>query len=134
MMTIYCTHINEQGYVVDTHLFTDEQIDSFDGILLVDTTPPIGVVGEDCPIKPKWNGTKWIEGATQQEIDDYYASLPKPTITDSERIEQLEHDNADLWFENFTVKTELDNTKNELNTANTEIADLWYTILTRGGN
>lgn len=43
-----------------------------------------------CPsgfYKPKWNGTAWIEGATQAEIDAMQ-TVPEPT--QQERIEALE--------------------------------------------
>lgn len=47
-------------------------------------------------------------------------------------IEVLQADNADLWYENFTVKSELEETQTELSAAKQEIADLWYVSLTGG--
>ena len=38
--------------------------------------------------KPKWNGTEWIEGATQEYIDSLQASPQEPSIED--RINALE--------------------------------------------
>ena len=37
---------------------------------------------------PKWNGTKWIEGATQEYIDSLQPSPQEPSIED--RISALE--------------------------------------------
>lgn len=37
--------------------------------------------------KPKWNGTKWIEGATQKEIDELTKVEPSPP-TQAEILEQ----------------------------------------------
>ena len=39
--------------------------------------------------KPKWDGDKWVEGATQEEIDELTKPQPQePTI--EERLEQTE--------------------------------------------
>ena len=59
------TAINEYGYVVDLSvLLIDGKLYEFelkDGQQLV-----------DCPsktyVKPRWNGSEWIETATQEEI------------------------------------------------------------------
>jgi hypothetical protein len=32
-------------------------------------------------IKPKWDNDKWIEGATEEEIEEYKKSLVPPTIS-----------------------------------------------------
>ena len=38
---------------------------------------------------PKWNGTTWVEGATQEEIDELTKPQPhEPTV--EERLEQTE--------------------------------------------
>lgn len=39
--------------------------------------------------RPKWNGTEWIEGATQEEIDELTKVEPSPP-TAEERINALE--------------------------------------------
>ena len=39
--------------------------------------------------KPKWDGDKWVEGATQEEIDELTKPQPQePTV--EERLEQTE--------------------------------------------
>ena len=39
--------------------------------------------------KPKWDGDKWVEGATQEEIDELTKPQPhEPTV--EERLEQTE--------------------------------------------
>ena len=37
--------------------------------------------------KPKWNGTEWVEGATQEEIDELTKVEPQPP-TQTEILEQ----------------------------------------------
>ena len=44
---------------------------------------------------------------------------------EEQRIEVLEVENADLWFENLTLQA-------KVNTHEQEIADLWYQSLTGG--
>lgn len=64
--------IDEQGFLIeDIHINQDEQVD-FDYV----TTPtPKDEKGIQLLFfKPKWDGQKWIEGATQQEIDEHNAS------------------------------------------------------------
>lgn len=49
----------------------------------LDVTPAQGLYN------PKWDGDKWVEGATQEEIDQLTKPQPKePTI--EERLEQTE--------------------------------------------
>jgi len=55
-------------YIIDNNGFylglnTQKAVDE-QGLLFVTIAPPIQL------IKAKWNGTLWIEGATQQEIDE----------------------------------------------------------------
>ena len=44
-------------------------------------------------VKPKWNGTEWIEGATEQEIQEWENSQEVGGIipTQNERIDMLEN-------------------------------------------
>ena len=49
----------------------------------LDTEPSQGLY------KPKWDGDRWVEGATQEEIDELTKPQPhEPTI--EERLEQTE--------------------------------------------
>ena len=49
----------------------------------LDTEPAQGLY------KPKWDGDKWLEGATQEEIDELTKPQPQePTV--EERLEQTE--------------------------------------------
>ena len=50
--------------------------------------------------------------------------LKVPTARDR-KIEELESDNAELWFENVELKSKLQANENE-------ISDLWYAIITGG--
>lgn len=41
-------------------------------------------------VREKWTGSKWIEGATPEEVEEATKSLPNPP-SDSERIDMLEN-------------------------------------------
>lgn len=71
--------IDENGFIVDSVIAESE-----DSNVITKAFPTDIVL-----IKPKWNGTEWIEGATQEEIDELTKVEPSPP-TDTERIEMLE--------------------------------------------
>ena len=49
----------------------------------------LGVTPAQGLYKPKWNGEKWVEGATQEEIDELTKPQPhEPTV--EERLAQTE--------------------------------------------
>jgi hypothetical protein len=67
------TIIDSSGYVIDL------------SVLLKDGKPYDFLLEEGqqlvkCPtvtyVKPKWNGSDWVETATQEEIDDFKQSKP----------------------------------------------------------
>lgn len=100
-MQQYCTHIDKQGYIIGGYLFTDKEIADFDGILLIGIEPPSGV---GIPIKAKWDGQKWIEGATQSEIDD----LATEQLLVSLHPSQQELTDADLEIKMITLLMEME--------------------------
>nr|WP_259549270.1 hypothetical protein [Heyndrickxia oleronia] len=80
--------IDDDGFIVE--IFVGEFDD--EGNLI----SPLGeFITTDLPqpllfYKPKWTGTEWIEGATQEEIDEI--TKPKPNLPSiEERIESLEN-------------------------------------------
>lgn len=75
-------------YVIDAHGFiiasrvVDTVVRDFESNEIPHTIlPPVH--------KPKWDGEKWIEGATQEEIDEITKVDPLPP-THEERIKELE--------------------------------------------
>lgn len=69
---IYVANVDENGNVLDE-----------DKKEFIDIEMPQGLY------KPKWTGTEWVEGATQEEIDEL--TKPKQTPpTLEERIQALE--------------------------------------------
>lgn len=46
-------------------------------------------------IKAKWTGTEWVEGATDEEIDEWNDSQPEPSIPPKSN-EELEQENKIL--------------------------------------
>ncbi len=68
----------------ETHLFIRDDF-TFDeeSEIGLDVTPSQGLYA------PKWDGTQWVEGATQEEIDELTKPQPhEPTV--EERLEQTE--------------------------------------------
>ena len=65
--------------------------------LMIDVVSP-NVVGDDivetpCPdgfYLPKWDGEKWVEGKTAEEIAAIKASVTAPALTEADRITALE--------------------------------------------
>lgn len=54
----------------------------------VETPLPTDSEGNQLPFhKPKWNGAAWIEGATQEEIDELTKVVPSPP-TEMEILKQ----------------------------------------------
>lgn len=69
---IYVSEIDGNGKILDE-----------DKTHLISVDPPHGL------FKAKWTGTKWIEGATQTEIDELTKVEPLPPTTE-ERVDELE--------------------------------------------
>lgn len=73
----------KNGFFKDSYLLTAKQIEEFEfgeGESLIDTPQPSGT---DAFIRPFWNGEKWVESATREELEEieykkYIESL-KPT-------------------------------------------------------
>ena len=70
-------------------------------------------------IKAKWNGSKWIEGATEEEIRQFKEEMskpPEPTEIDrlKERIELLENENADLLLDSVNKDIRLEQNENDI--------------------
>lgn len=77
--------IDEEGFILwDTGLVIDEDEEIPEGYYL----QPLYVENQPSLYKPKWDGEKWIEGATQEEIDELRQQSMLPTL--EERIEALE--------------------------------------------
>ncbi|OBZ08038.1 hypothetical protein [Bacillus sp. FJAT-26390] len=62
---------------------------------------------------------------TQEEIDKENA--PPPKTADRIRIEQLEAENADLWYDTMLKDA-------RISEHDTDIADIWYAIMTGGAS
>lgn len=60
------------GHKIDSNGFLVEDILDESGI-----TPDVTVICPDGFYKPKWSGTAWVEGLTQEEIDAI-RNAPKP--------------------------------------------------------
>lgn len=68
---MYAYEIDDGGFIINNYLIGGE----------VDV--PNGCVRSQLPqpllfYKPKWNKEKWIEGATQEEIDEITKPKPQP--------------------------------------------------------
>lgn len=84
MIQVY--KINEQGfYTFET--YPVEEPSEFE------ITIPCNTCEEDDFYKPKWDGEKWIEGATQEEIEEINKIDICPVKTVEERLEEAEQEN-----------------------------------------
>lgn len=78
---VYAFEINEDGYIIGSLLADPNNLGNNKVITPI---PP------DVIFKPRWTGSKWIEGATQAEIDEI--TKPQPIIpTLEQRIAELEN-------------------------------------------
>ena len=76
-MKYYVRIIDESGLFIED-AFVDELNEH-----TIDTPCPSGFY------KPRWSGDKWVEGTTQEEIDELTKPQPhEPTV--EERLEQTE--------------------------------------------
>lgn len=101
MIQIY--KIDENGlYTFETYFV--EEPNEFE------ITIPCNTCEEDDFYKPKWDGEKWIEGATQEEIEEINKIDICPTKTIEERIEELEQENELLKQENQMLHTQVEAT------------------------
>lgn len=97
--------VNENGFVVDVCVDLDDNnnplnytLKENESIIQFGTNNPITAF-----IKAKWNGTEWIEGATEEEIEEWKEqNKPKP-------IQPSEQDkvNASLMLEIAKLKAKV---------------------------
>lgn len=52
--------------------------------------------------RPKWTGTEWIEGATQEEIDHIKNQQPEPN-----EVEKIKQENEKLKYQLMNVESAL---------------------------
>lgn len=76
--------IDENGFVLSTDVVYSEE-EYFEGNLVAVSLPP-----DVSFFKRRWDGERWVEGATQEEIDEILKPKPQPP-TDAERIDMLEN-------------------------------------------
>ena len=77
--------IDEEGFILwDTGIVIGEDEEIPEGYYL----QPIYNEGQPAFYKPRWNGETWVEGATQEEIEELRQQSMLPTL--EERIEALE--------------------------------------------
>lgn len=92
--------INEQGFIIEHYVGEFKEgnlITDFGDKTMVLTVLPKPLIY----IKPRWNGTKWIEGATQEEIEESTKVEPSPptqTVILEQRLADLELMLAEILF------------------------------------
>jgi len=50
--------------------------------------------------KPFWNGEKWVESATPEEIQEGYDTMPKPPslpLTAEQLVDVLKYNGIQVW-------------------------------------
>lgn len=89
--------IDVEGFLVfGEEIFINEDDETPEGYVSIylDTS-------EQGYFKPRWNGTEWIEGATQAEIDEIINAPTEPTL--EEKFAQLEQENKLLKAQNAAL-------------------------------
>ena len=95
----YCCVIDAMGRYVTFVLILDGDIQFYtlqDGECLIDAEPPTHrqYAGADGFVDPIWNvdASAWVEGATDQEIAEWEANHPAPSISDSKptKLDRIE--------------------------------------------
>ncbi len=78
-----------QVYKIDENGFYTFETDRVEEPNELEITTPCNTCEENTFYKPKWTGETWVEGATQEEIDEINKiDICEPT--DRERMDQLE--------------------------------------------
>jgi len=93
-MYITLLRIDKDGYLLfDEDMIVEEGFANGDLLDYVETPLPTDEEGNQLSFyKPKWTGSEWIEGATQEEIDELTKVEPSPPT----EIEIMEQRLADL--------------------------------------
>lgn len=74
-MVSYCYEIDEKGFIINSYL-SDEPLAPSDCVVVQWPKPQTFY-------KSRWDGEQWVEGATQEEIDELIKPQPHmPTDTE----------------------------------------------------
>ena len=103
-------------------------VDQIHGDNIPETAIPISIEDWQAYSAESWKyklDGETIREKTTEELEEEQANIPKPPPS---KVELLELENADLWYELMLEKSRNDNHDND-------IADLWYEIMMMmGGN
>lgn len=100
---MYAYKVDNDGYIIDNYVIGGT-VPVPEECITVQLPQPLSFY------RPKWNGVKWFEGATQEEIDEITRVEPLPITETEQTIELLKKQNQDL----SKMNTELSNTNAEL--------------------
>ena len=100
---MYAYKIDSDGYIVDNYVVGSDVLVP-DGYITVQLPQPLPFY------RSKWNGVKWVEGATQEEIDEITKVEPTPPNETEQTIELLKKQNQAL----SKMNTELSSKNAEL--------------------
>jgi hypothetical protein len=87
--------LDDKGYIIDNYIaeFEDgEMITDFGEKVMITVSLPQPLY----IIKPRFDGSKWVEGATQEEIDEATKVEPTPPSETEQTIELLKKQNQAL--------------------------------------
>lgn len=100
---MYAYKVDNEGFIVDNYVIGGD-VPVPDECITVQLPQPLPFH------RSKWNGAEWIEGATQEEIDEITKVEPSPPSETEQTIELLKKQNRAL----SKMNTELSNTNAEL--------------------
>ena len=82
MMTYYAYKIDGKGFIIDNYI-VGGPVKVPEGCITIQLPKPA------IYYKNRWNGNDWVEGATQDEIDEMIKPDPQPP-SNEDRIAMLE--------------------------------------------
>lgn len=100
---MYAYKIDAEGYIIDNYVVGGD-VTVPDECITVQLPQPLLFY------RPKWSGVKWIEGATQEEIDEITKVESMPPTETEQTIELLKKQNQAL----SKMNTDLSNKNAEL--------------------
>ncbi len=118
-----------QVYKIDEKGFYIFETDCVEEPNELEITNPCNTCEENTFYKPKWTGEMWVEGATQEEIDEINKIDICPTKTLEERLEEAEQRLTESEEEKKLLKAQVEantSTQEFLESCLMEMAEVVY--------
>lgn len=88
--------VDEEGFYIEPTRKQEEDITEYD------ITTPLHT--EFLCVKPKWNGTEWVEGATQEEIKEWKETFNKPSAPNEMEVLKARLNEIDMLIDDLVFE------------------------------